>query len=77
MLGTHLHVRLPNAYRLVASVPMDAGRTLLFYQIEFQAHAGSDRVLFPVVIDAHGLVAAANDSLSFAPPPRRPPERSC
>lgn len=50
---------------------MDAGRTLLFYQIEFQAHAGSDRVLFPVVIDAQGLVDdAANDGLSFAPPGR-------
>ena len=69
LLGTHPPAGKANAYRLVARVPLDSGRALLYYQVDVATASGPQHFLFPVVIGAQGAVDdAAGDGVSFVPP---------
>src|SRR5579859_2673833 len=50
LAGTHPQRGRLNNYRLVASVPLDDGQTMLFYQIDSHTSTGIQQTIFPVMI---------------------------
>ena len=68
-LGTHPRSGPANPFTLVATVPLDAGRTLLFYQVALTTDTGPSHLLVPMVTDAAGAVdEAGDDGIFFVPP---------
>ena len=69
LLGTHPRTGPANPFALVAAVPLEAGRTLLFYRVELTTEKGPSHLLVPVVIDPAGAVEeAGDDGIFFVPP---------
>ena len=68
-LGTHAPSGPANPFTLVAAVPLEAGRTLLFYRVVLSTATGPSHLLVPVVTDAAGAVEeAGDDGIFFVPP---------
>ena len=71
-LGTTARSGPANRFALVAAVPLEAGATLLYYQVTLVGTLPSSNLLVPVVIDQTGAVEdAGGDGLYFVPPSDR------
>lgn len=69
LAGTHPVQGAPNGYRLLASLPLDTGQTLLFYQVDNMTSRGIQQTIFPVLLDERGRVdGAGDDGIRFTPP---------